>query len=467
MSAAAAPTFRMPDPRLLRGAELQRGGRWDEAEALFLEVLAERPDDPAACHQLGVWFEERGCTPQALDWLGRAAALAPQIAAYQLGLASAHRHAGDSDAAELAWRGAIARDPTCGKAYYGLSRLRRCSKSDPLLAEIEALLGRRPPLFREKRRHLHFAAAKLHDDLGHWGKAFAHARSANRLARKPFHWSSHERLLRSSLLHYGREALASRLGGGCASPLPVYVVGVPRSGTTLVEQILASHRRVVGAGERNDVDAVVTRLAGDGPRIAELPRRGVALSGAVREREGKVLADALAGVAAQAAGGEGTLRVVDKQPLNYRYLGMMAELLPRARFVICLRDPRDTALSCFFQNFARGLHWSFDLPELGRYLRFARRFTDHWADVLPGRVLTLHYERLVREPEPEVRRLLEFLELDWDPDCLDFDRGVRAVRTASAWQVREPVHTRSVGRWKPYARQLAPLLRALGDQGNP
>jgi len=462
---AQTPGVRLPDPRLLRGAELQRRGSWNEAEALYREVLAERPEDAAACHHLGVWLEERGRMAEAIDWLGRAAALEPHVAPYHLTLASVHRHAGDAEAAERCWRAAIERDATCAKAYYGLARLRRYPTRDELLDRAEALLARTPALHPRKRRHLHFAAAKLYDDLGEVDRAFAHARAANRLARKPFDWGSHESLLRGSLLHYGHAALASRLGPGAPSRLPVYVVGVPRSGTTLVEQILASHGSVAAAGERNDVDGVVKRLVGDGPRIAALPQRAAHLAPAHRRREGERLIAALAGVGAQQEETGELCAVVDKQPLNYRYLGLLAELLPSARFLVCERDARDTALSCFFQNFARGLHWAFDLEDLGRYLRLARRFTEHWADVLPGRVLTLSYERLVRDPEPEVRRVLEFLELPWDPACLLFERQRRSVRTASAWQVREPLHTRAVGRSKPYAPHLGAMLRAFGEGG--
>jgi hypothetical protein len=231
---------------------------------------------------------------------------------------------------------------------------------------------------------------------------------------------------------------------------------MPRSGTTLVEQILASHPNVFGAGELN----LIPQLAADLPGLLRsslnyprcLDRLDAARAGEIARRHVDRLRD---------LGGSAS-RVVDKMTINFLHLGLIAVLFPEARVIHCRRDPRDICLSCFFHNFASpGLNFTFSLQDLGFYYQQYERLMDHWRQVLPLPIFEIQYEELVSAPEQWTRALLDFCGLAWDDRCLAFHQTERQVKTASALQVRQPMYTRSVGRWKPYEIQLQPLFRAI------
>jgi hypothetical protein len=227
---------------------------------------------------------------------------------------------------------------------------------------------------------------------------------------------------------------------------------MPRSGTTLVEQICASHSRVFGAGELHDMDRIALALAG----ARSIEARNADADAARR------LADAHLKRLGEIGGG--AIRVVDKMPDNIRQVGLIATLFPGARIIYCSRDPRDISLSCYFQLFGEGLmHFSYDLAECGLRCLQIERLSRHWLSVLPERMIEVNYETLVGDLEGQSRRVIEFLGLDWEVACLEFHRTERTVATASNWQVRQPLYTKSVGRWQNYARHLAPLLEALTE----
>jgi hypothetical protein len=243
---------------------------------------------------------------------------------------------------------------------------------------------------------------------------------------------------------------------GVNSEVPIFVVGVPRSGTSLAEQILASHPHVGGAGELHDISQIVIRLADrlGGPelypeslgRLEPAPTRAMAEEylHQLRHRCGEAP------------------RVVDKMPLNYQHLGVIAALFPRARVVHCIRDPVDTCLSCYFQDFTHPMPFGPDLAHLGHHYRQYQRLMVHFTRVLPLPLFELRYEELIANQEAVSRRLIEFCGLDWDDRCLRFHDTARAVNTSNALQVRKPLYRNSVGRWKRYAAHLGPLLEALG-----
>jgi hypothetical protein len=256
-------------------------------------------------------------------------------------------------------------------------------------------------------------------------------------------------------------------GFGISSELPLFIVGMPRSGTTLVEQIVASHPQVFGAGELRDVERIALSLAahlgndvGYPSCLAKAPAEAVR---AMAERHLHRLT-ALAG---------GSVRIVDKMPTNYLHLGLIATLFPQARIIHCRRGPLDTCVSCYFSYF-RGLPFAWDLEELGRYHRSYDSLMAHWKAVLPLPVLDVSYEELVDNQEAISRRLMEFCGLDWDERCLAFHETPRPVHTASTMQVRQPIYKSSVGRWRRYEAHLQPLVRALsgppegmGDHAGP
>lgn len=237
---------------------------------------------------------------------------------------------------------------------------------------------------------------------------------------------------------------------GNSSELPVFIVGMPRSGTSLVEQIAASHSRVFGAGEIRDIGALAAETA---PAIAAKDRA------LIRQR-------ADAHIERLRALGDDALRVTDKLPDNLFQLGVIATLFPGARVIFCRRDPRDLCLSCYFQKFAAGqLLFSYDLADCAKRLIETERLAAHWARVLPLRRHEIRYEDIIADLEGESRRFIDFLGLAWEPGCLDFHRTKRVVATASAWQVRQPLYDRSIGRWRNYRRHLKPLLDTLAEAG--
>ena len=258
---------------------------------------------------------------------------------------------------------------------------------------------------------------------------------------------------------FDRALFLSRSTLGAASELPVFVLGMPRSGTTLVEQILASHPMVHASGE-----LLASGLMIDG--IASLPAARQAGKGypeAVRLVD-RAAAEALAGRYLEAIGRDAgeAARVTDKLPFNFLRIGLIALLLPRARIIHCQRDPYDTCLSCYFQDFQDAQPFVYELERLGKYYREYERLMAHWRSVLPSPMLEVPYEALVNDPEPWCRRILEHCALPWDERVLRFFATERSVQTASFWQVRQPIYLSSVGRWRHYRKHLGPLFEALG-----
>lgn len=231
---------------------------------------------------------------------------------------------------------------------------------------------------------------------------------------------------------------------------------MPRSGTTLVEHILASHSRVYGGGELSDLRRLAGGLNKLSPTGHDFPDGVADLGPKDLHRLGRTYWEAVRRRAPDAP------HVTDKAPGNFRYLGLIHLMLPRARIIHCVRNPVDTCLSCYKLLFVSGQNFSYDLVELGRYHRLYTRLMDHWRAVMPGRILDVRYEDLVAAQERETRRLLEFCGLPWEDACLSFHTTRRLVKTASATQVRQPIYKSAVGSWKRYARHLGPLLESLG-----
>ncbi len=464
---------------LKRGIALQKAGRLLGAAQVYSRLLQEDDRNAEAWHLLGTVEIGRGNFDAAEQMIGKALALQPDSAVFHHNLAYVLGARSRTGAAEAAYRRAIALDPDYAEAHFNLAQSLRIAPGDPLIAALEALLGK-PGLSREERCLLEFAAGKVYDDLGQPDRAFRHFLAGNRAkgARpNPACGSDH---LRRILEVCGRGLLSGRspadrsLSGRSLSgrplsgrsgerpggALPVFIVGMPRSGTSLVEQVLASHPAVFGAGELPYIARIAEALGAGGARttsgdavypecLPDLPEPVLAGFAASYRKESQALA-------------AGAAVVTDKAPLNFRHLGLIALLFPEARIVHCRRDPLDTCLSCFFQNFARGQAYSFDLAELGRFYQDYRKMMAAWAEVLPIEILDLDYEDLVADLEGVGRRLLAFCGLDWHPDCGRFFETRRPVLTASRVQVRRPLYSSSIGKWRRYERHLDPLIEALG-----
>ena len=253
------------------------------------------------------------------------------------------------------------------------------------------------------------------------------------------------------------ELLHEKRGLGEPTTVPVFIVGMPRSGTTLIEQILVSHPRVFGAGERQEFSEGVAKIRA--PNGQGYPEAVPTLPSEQLRRLGQTYLNSVQSMAPRAE------RITDKMPENFRFLGLIHLALPNAHIIHASRDPRDVALSCFSIDFAEDhLPFTYDLSELGRYIRAYQVLMEHWRKVLPARViLNVQYEELVEDLEKGARRIVAHCGLEWDDACLDFHRTERVVQTASATQVRRPIYRTSVGRWREYGDLLKPLLEVLGE----
>ncbi len=358
---------------------------------------------------------------------------------------------GRIDEAVAAFKQAISLGPDDGESYYLLARTRRNSRRDALLQSMEALY-REPAIPAESRMRLGFGLGKAFEDLGEFDSAFGFYAEANRLRRSLIRYSisRDEEWFTRLKSTFDAAFFAGRPGPGSADRTPIFVLGLPRSGTSLVEQILASHPAVHGGGELCGLP-VVCRSA-----LAHLPDGVRRLS----PDDWRWLASAY--LRRLRTRDSSAPRITDKAPENFQRIGMIAAMLPNATIVHCRRDPVDTCLSLFKCLFAgSAFPWCYDLADIGRYYRLYRKLMEHWHSVLPGRVFDLQYEDLVADPERQIRRLLDHCGLDFHPDCLAFHESKRPVATRSFDQVRRPIYSDSVQGWKRYERHLQPLLEAL------
>jgi tetratricopeptide (TPR) repeat protein len=440
-------------------------GRYGEAEAALRSALALNPRYPEALNNLGNALADTGRTGEAADAYRRALAIRPDYARALVQLASALVDLGEIEEAKEALARGLALNPDSLKGLAIDADISGVASGDAVSAAIERAETRRD-LSLEDRIQLHFLKGRTCHDAGDHDRAFAAFEEANRLVgahlrarNEAFDRNAFVRQVDRLCGLFSPALFAAKAGSGDPSELPVLIVGLPRSGTTLIEQILASHANAHGGGELVVLDGMIeemTRRTGlKYPRdVATIPAEAFRRFGAEY-------------VARLHALSTGAARVTDKTPLNFVHLGLIALALPGARFIHALRDARDTCLSCYFQNFRErdGMNFAHDLTDLSTFHREHLRLMKHWRRVLPLSILEVRYEDLVARQEEETRRIVAFCGLAWDPRCLDFHRTERVVRTASRTQVRRAMYTTSVERWRPYERHLGPLLEALGEAG--
>jgi tetratricopeptide (TPR) repeat protein len=448
----------LPQSRLNLALALTKASAYHEALPHFDAVMAMRPDWTQARSQHAKALASLGRHADALATLELAIAAQPEIADYRNDKGVVLAEVGRDDEAAEAFKDALRIEPDHPRALFNLSTSNRPGAPAPLLARIEARLAQSPPA-DDQRLHLHFAAAAYYEKQGEVERAFAHYDQGNRL-RRP-NYSPKDTAMRFARLRqvFSKQFFAGRTDFGAPSELPVFILGMPRSGTSLVEQIIASHPLVHGAGELRSFHLMAAgvrrhlRLVAPYPDcIAEVDRAGAARLGEDYLAELRRLdADAI--------------RVTDKMPGNFENLGLIASLLPRARVIHCVRDPVETCFSCFTTNFSADQPFAWDLRHLGEYYNEYRRLMAHWRAVLPLPILDVSYETLVEQPEPTIRALIEFCGLEWDDRCLQPHLTQRAVRTASMAQVRRPIYTTSARRAERFARFLAPLRQTLGLTG--
>jgi tetratricopeptide (TPR) repeat protein len=435
------------DPRRARShygigsAQLERG-RVEDAAASFQQVLDLEPAHVAAHLGLAAALRQQRRVVEAQAICARALALAPRSAEAVWLLGELRGDLGAFPEAQALYRRAIEIDPSFPSAFSSMALQRKMTAADaPWQRGVERLLAQGPPL--SHAIGLRYALGKYCDDLGRHDDAFHHYRLANELTKRYGAVYDGEKLTRHvdkliATFDAGFMSTPPRASASL-SERPVFVLGMPRSGTSLAEQILASHSAVFGAGEISFWDDAF---------------------GAYDPQALSAIADEYLARTAQAPAG--ALRVVDKMPANFLYAGLIHAVFPRARIIHLRRHPIDTCLSIYFQNFLNAAAFCNDLEHLAHYYREYVRITDHWRAVLPATAfLEVPYEDLVADQERWTRRMLEFIELPWEPQCLEFHRAERVVITASKWQVRQSINAASVGRWRNYERYVGPLEALL------
>jgi len=406
--------------RLSLGRLLSAAGQYDEARAQLQAVLTRHPEQPDACAALALNYEYEGDYGKALEVLRTALQQVPVA-------------------------------PPIVLAYAVLAR--HCNEQARAITMLEGLLLDSVP--EHVLRDSHFALGKLYDATGEYEQAFEHYRLGNRLLNYHYDPEQTRESLRGiaaafSSLHHTRLPRSSN-----HSELPVFIVGMPRSGTSLVEQILASHPDVFGAGERDDIARIVHALGGPAPAVEAAGR----LTVPVLDHAARDYLDTLSRLAPAAA------RITDKMPHNFLALGYIDLLFPGCRIIHCVRDPRDTCLSIWFQPMTGNHPYTSDLDALADYYRQYRMLMAHWKSIIRVPVYEVRYEDLVTDVESGARKLVDFCGLAWSDQCLRFHENTRVVSTPTYDDVRRPIHDRSVGRWRNYQRHLGALAELVGQTG--
>ncbi|TIM35580.1 MAG: tetratricopeptide repeat protein [Mesorhizobium sp.] len=372
------------------------------------------------------------------------------------GLASALSGLGRMDEAAAYLKQAIARRIGVPAAYNDLVQTRNFTEEPEELQSILRELGN-PKLGSEGAQQLHHAAGKVLNDLKRYDEAFDHFNKAKQASGQSFDIDLYRRWVDSMIETVTPDFLAARVGYGNPSEAPVFVVGMPRSGTTLTEQICASHPDVHGAGELSKLSRVANAIGLKTSSAGDLYQPITSIT----EDLSRILAEEHLSYLRERA--PAALRVVDKTPHNFELIGLIGLLFPNARIIHCRRDAIDNCVSCFVLNFSEAHSYNTDLNTLGLYYREYDRLMRHWNEVFPGLIFENRYETLVDDQEAQSRRLIDYLGLPWDDACLRFFDRDGSVNTPSRWQVRQPIYKSSVKRWKNYENEIQPLIQSLGD----
>lgn len=453
---------RPKDPAVLNnyGNALSLVRRFEDAVKYLERTLSIKPDMADAWLNLGRTLNLAGQGERALKCFDRLLKLKPDSMPARSGMSRSFMSLGRTKEAEDTAREIIASNPTSSSGYVNLSNARKFKKDDPEIAKVEELIASKDTNAKEFRG-LHYAAAKMYDDVGRYDDAFHYFDSANRTSAGKYDPKGLEASYADLKKTYTRQFFEERKTWGLDSERPVFIVGMPRSGTTLTETIIGAHPLVHPAGEletakrcEREMGDLVFRDEGIQKNARTLSWVGV-----------EVLAQRYLDAIDNKAKNSSAVRITDKMPHNFQAVGLIALMFPKARIIHTRRNPFDTCLSIWQQNFNDSHAYARDLNDLGHHYAHYLDLMQHWREVLPGRILEIDYENLVENQEEVSRKLIDFVGLPWDDACLRPQDVNRTVLTASVWQVRQPVYKRSVARWKNYEKHLTPLRDALVANG--
>jgi Tfp pilus assembly protein PilF len=448
-----------------RAKALMELKRIPEALADNERAIAVRPNYAEAFNNRGNALQDLGRPLEALESYDRALALRPSYADALENKAILQSEFGDVDAARRALEALIRFEPRRARAHFYLVRMKRMTRDDPQLGVLESLGRDRTTTGEKEAVDINFALGKAYDDIGEYERAFARFAEGNAQKRAGIVYDEAKTLARLQRISaaFTIDAMNAYRGFGDSTAAPIFIFGMPRSGSTLIEQILSRHPDVSARGEIDAFEEAATNVVdADGGRLA-LPEM---LSRLAPEQLQAIAQRYLQKLRVE---GQGEKRTTDKKPSNFLFAGLIHLALPRARLIHTRRDPIDTCWSCFSQRFADGgLPSAYDLGELGRFYCAYDSLLEHWRRVLPeGAMLTVDYEDVVADIEGQTRRILGHCGLEWNVDCLEFEKSRRQVRTASAGQVNQPLYKSAVGRGKNYERFLGPLMNGLAALSRP
>ncbi len=443
-----------------------------QAESAARQAVALMSGNAEAHSILAAVLAEAGATQQALSHFDQALTISPALPSALLGKGNLCLELGDLKLAEGLFSHALRGESPQRQlaARYHLSQIRKVSADDPNLAALEAAVELEG-LTQNEQRYLHFALGKSYDDTGRYDLAMRHFLQGCALKRKTLHYdaAADAQTFTDTMAMFSEENIRRWQGAGYESKLdanlPIFVLGMPRSGTTLVEQIIASHAEVFGAGELPDLLQMLNRPIAGNPDQNGQKNFPQCMAGVSHQQIAAWGAEYVAGLRQHypAASHPGVRHITDKMPSNFFAVGLIQVMLPNAKIIHVRRNPIDTCLSCFTRLFSHGQEYSYDLAELGQYYAGYERLMQHWRTVLPeGAFFEVQYEDIVADMETQARRMITYCGLEWDAACQDFHKTRRTIRTASVTQVRQPIYNSSVGRWHHYQEHLVPLLQALG-----
>lgn len=431
---------------------------YEKAIKNYKKALEIKPDFHEAYNNIGSALLEIGMLEEAVVYFRKAIELKPDyVKAYEnCGLAL--KEQGKFEDAIILFQKIIELNPGNIKALSRIVDIRKYETVDHEdIRKLQEALNR-SNLDEEEAITLHFSLGKVYDDCGLYEKAFNHYRIGNRTKYKKseFDTSSFAENTKKIIHNFNNGFFKRKRIFGSQSELPVFVVGMPRSGTTLVEQIIANHPLASAQGELEKISHIAMNLVNNQKQKISYPEGVNNLDIETIKNVAKEYLNRLKRYI-----GSDIVRITDKMPYNFLHLGFIYLLFPKAHIIHCKRNPLDTCLSNYFQNFTYGNHHSFELNDLGFYYQQYELLMDHWRKVLPMRMLEIQYEDLVTNPENKSKEIISFLGLEWDDQCLSFYKAPRRVKTASIWQVRQPIHSKSVGRWEKYGKFLEELKENL------
>ena len=429
----------------------------DAAAAAAQRAVELAPELAEGWSVLGSMHMTRGDPGKSWAAFERALELDPGITSARMGLGNLLLEDGFFTKAEDMFRSAASTASERTGALFSILQTRKIKQGDPLIAEVEAEAQSIGGMPESRQILMHFSLGKLYDDLGETDKAFPHFIEGCKLKRRKldYHVDEKDRLFAKVAQVFSKSFIEAGRGSGSKSATPVFVLGMPRSGTTLTEQIIASHPDAFGAGEIYDL----LKLAG---QRGVFPENMQSFAPQQWRDIGQSYVEGLQ------ARNPVAKKITDKMPVNFIHIGLIHLALPEAKIVHVQRNPLDTCLSCFTRLFSHNQNQTYDLYELGHFYRAYARLMDHWRAILPaGSFLDVNYEDLVADTEAQSRRLVSFCGLDWNDACLEPHKTKRSIRTASVTQVRQPLYNTSVERWRKYEKFLGPLIDGLGDTFKP